>query len=96
MHQMEQIFLYYLMLMTVYIGILLKLLENIIDMNQFSYPKKFTWNIFPRVSIGKWFVDTIGNRFHANFLGYAHWFMSTRIFQMKDHYISVDQEVGIE
>ena len=41
--------------------------------------------------LGKLFVDTIGDRFHANFLGYAHWFMSTRISQMKDHYISVDQ-----
>ena len=26
-----------------------------------------------------------------NFLGYAHWFMSIRISQLKDHYISVDQ-----
>ena len=41
--------------------------------------------------IGKWFVDTLGNIFHMNFLGYAHWFMSTRISQLKDHYISVDQ-----
>ena len=40
--------------------------------------------------IGKWFVDTLGKRFHVNFLGYAHWFMSTRIFQLKDHSISVD------
>ena len=29
--------------------------------------------------IGKRFVDTLGKRFHVNFLGYAHWFMSTRI-----------------
>ena len=29
--------------------------------------------------------------FHVNFLGYAHWFMSIRISQMKDHPISVDQ-----
>ena len=28
---------------------------------------------------------------HVNFLGYAHWFMSIRISQMKDHSISVDQ-----
>ena len=41
--------------------------------------------------IGKWFVDTLGDRFHVNFLGYAHWFMSIRISQMKDHSISVDQ-----
>ena len=26
-----------------------------------------------------------------NFLGYAHWFMSIRISQLKDHYISMDQ-----
>ena len=23
--------------------------------------------------IGKWFVDTLGKRFHVIFLGYAHW-----------------------
>ena len=40
---------------------------------------------------GKWFVDTLGNRFHVNFLGYAHWFMTIRISQLKDHSISVDQ-----
>ena len=22
----------------------------------------------------KWFVDTLGKRFHVKFLGYAHWF----------------------
>ena len=26
-----------------------------------------------------------------NFLGYAYWFMSIRIYQLKDHSISVDQ-----
>ena len=26
-----------------------------------------------------------------NFLGYSHWFMSIRIYQLKDHSISVDQ-----
>ena len=26
--------------------------------------------------IGKWFVDTLGKRFHVKFLGFAHWFMS--------------------
>ena len=30
-------------------------------------------------------------RLHVNFLGYAHWFMSIRISQLKDHSISVDQ-----
>ena len=37
--------------------------------------------------IGKWFVDTLGKIFHVNFLGYAHWFMSIRISQLKDHSI---------
>ena len=41
--------------------------------------------------IGKWFVDTLGKRFHVNFLEFAHWFMSIIIFQLKDHSISVDQ-----
>ena len=41
--------------------------------------------------IGKWFVDTLGKRFHVNLLGYEHWFMSIRISQLNDHSISVDQ-----
>ena len=41
--------------------------------------------------LGKWFVDTLGKRFHVNFLGYAHWFISIRISQLKDHSIYVDQ-----
>ena len=41
--------------------------------------------------LGKWFFDTLGKRFHVNFLGYAHWFMSIRISQLKDHSIYVDQ-----
>ena len=41
--------------------------------------------------LGKRFMKTVGKRFHVNFLGYAHWFMSIRISQLKDHYISVDQ-----
>ena len=36
-----------------------------------------------------WFVDTLGKRFHVNLLGFAHWFMSIRISQLKDHSISV-------
>ena len=40
---------------------------------------------------GKWFVDTLIKRFHVNFLGYAHWFMSIRISQSKDHSISMEQ-----
>ena len=41
--------------------------------------------------LGKWFVDTLRNRLHVNVLGYAHWFMSIRISQLEDHYISVDK-----
>ena len=41
--------------------------------------------------LGKWFFDTFWKRFHVNFLGFAHWFMSIRISQLKDHSISVDQ-----
>ena len=41
--------------------------------------------------LGKRFVDTLGKRFHVTFLGYAHWFMSIQISQLKDHSISVDQ-----
>ena len=41
--------------------------------------------------IGKWFVDTLGKRFHVKFLGYAHWFMSIRISRLKEHSIYVDQ-----
>ena len=39
----------------------------------------------------KWFVDTLGKIFHVKFFGYAHWFVSIRISQLKDHSISVDQ-----
>ena len=41
--------------------------------------------------LGKWFVDTLGKIFHVNFLGYAHWFMSIRISQLKDHSITMEQ-----
>ena len=40
--------------------------------------------------IGKWFVDTLEKIFHVNFLGFAHWFMSIKISQLKDHSIYVD------
>ena len=45
--------------------------------------------------IGKWFVDTLGKRFHVNFLGFAHWFMSIIISQLKDHSIYVDQAIYV-
>ena len=41
--------------------------------------------------LGKWFVDTLIKIFHVNCLAYAHWFMSIRISQFKDHSISMDQ-----
>ena len=41
--------------------------------------------------LGKWFVDTLGKKFHVNFLVFAHWFMSIIISQLKGHSISVDQ-----
>ena len=37
------------------------------------------------------FVDTLGKRFHMKFLGYSYWFMSIRISQLRDYYISVNQ-----
>ena len=42
-------------------------------------------------SIGKWFVDTLRKRFHVNFLGFSHRFMSIRISNLKEHPISVYQ-----
>ena len=42
--------------------------------------------------LGKFFVDTLGKRFHVKFLEYAHCFMSIRMSQLKDHYISVDTD----
>ena len=42
-------------------------------------------------SLIKWFMDSLVNRLHVNFLGYAHWFISIRIYQIKDDSISVDQ-----
>ena len=44
-------------------------------------------------ALGKWFVDTLEKIYHVNFFGYAHWFMSIIISQMKDHSISVDQAI---
>ena len=41
--------------------------------------------------IVKLFVDNLWKIFHVNLLGFAHWFMSIKISQLKDHSISVDQ-----
>ena len=54
-----------------------------------SYVDDFVYWYTPE-DLEKWFVDTLGNIFHVNFLGYANWFMPIIIYQMKDHYISVD------
>ena len=45
--------------------------------------------------VGKWFVETIGKIFHMNFLGFSHWFMSTRISHMKDHSIYLYQTMYV-
>ena len=37
-------------------------------------------------------MGTLGKRFHVKFLGYANWFMSIRMSQLKDNSISVDQD----
>ena len=47
-------------------------------------------NWYTNEALGKLFVDTLRKRFHVKLLGYAHWFMSIRISQMKDHSIPVD------
>ena len=39
----------------------------------------------------KWFLDKLVRMFHVKFLGYAHWFISIRISQLKDYIIPVDQ-----
>ena len=36
-------------------------------------------------------MGTLGNMFHVNFLGYAHCFMSIRISQINDRFISLYQ-----
>ena len=33
--------------------------------------------------IRKWFVDTLVNVFHVNFLVYADWFISIRVSQLR-------------
>ena len=41
--------------------------------------------------LGKWSVDKLGNIFHVNFLGYAHWFSSIKTSQLMENYIPVDK-----
>ena len=47
---------------------------------------------YTSIALGKQFVDTLGTRFHVNFLGYTHWFMSIKISHMNDLSVSVDQD----
>ena len=44
-------------------------------------------------ALGKWFVDNLAKRLHVNLLGYANWFMSIIIYQMRGHSISVYQAI---
>ena len=43
-------------------------------------------------ALGKLFLGALGKILNVSFLVQAHWFMSFKISQMKDHYISVDQD----
>ena len=43
-------------------------------------------------ALGKCFVGALGKIFRVNFLLYDHWFVSIRIYQMKDNSISVYQD----
>ena len=47
------------------------------------------WYIFE--ALGKWFVETMGKRFHVSFLEYTNWFVSIMIYNRKYHSISVNQ-----
>ena len=33
----------------------------------------------------KWFVDTLGKRYHMNYIRYTHWFMSISMSQLKEN-----------
>ena len=57
-----------------------------------SYIEDFVY-WYTSEALGKWFADTLGKRFRVKFLGYARWFMSIRIYQLKGHYISVDKAI---
>ena len=57
-----------------------------------SYVDGFV-NWYTSEALRKWFVDTLGKILHVNFLGYTHWSTSIRIYQMKDHSISVYQAI---
>ena len=43
-------------------------------------------------ALGKWLVADLRKIYHVTLLVCAHWFMSIRLYQMKDYYISVYQD----
>ena len=55
-------------------------------MDQCAYPKNFTLNLFPRSS-----TNNFTSRQGDEQVDRAHWSISNRTSQMKDHSISVDQ-----
>ena len=55
-----------------------------------SYVNEFLY-WYTSEELGKCFLGTLLKRFHLNFLGYEHWFMSVRISKINDRSISVDQ-----
>ena len=61
---------------------------NIIVLSYFHYCVYwYTYEYFV-----KWFVDTLGNILHVNFLLFAHWFISIGILQISYNSISVDHD----
>ena len=55
-----------------------------------SYVDGFVY-FYNSEALVEWFVDNLGKILHVKLLGYAHWFMSIRISQMKDNSISIYQ-----
>ena len=59
-----------------------KIVLSYVDDFVYCYTYEYIVNVFE---------DNLENRFHVNFLGYAHLCMSIRISQVNNHSISVDQ-----
>ena len=55
-----------------------------------SYVDEFVY-WYTSEEIWKWFVDTLEKILYVKFWGYARWFISISISQLKNYYISVDQ-----
>ena len=60
------------------------------DQKLLYYLMLMTVSVDKNKDLGKWFLDTLGKKFRVDFLGYAHWFMSIRIYKMRDHSISME------